>query len=208
MLRVTNLAMDRGETRTLDVPALDIGAKESLLLRGASGSGKTTLLHILAGLLRPTGGTVSFNGEAYAGLADARMDMLRRRYFGFVFQQMHLIKHLSVRDNIRLAAPRADLAALLPALGLAGKEKKKISDLSVGESQRVAIARALANNPAVLFADEPTSALDDVNTAAVLALLRESAARNGAALIVASHDARIMNGFDRILTLDQGKPLP
>ncbi|MFA5593571.1 MAG: ABC transporter ATP-binding protein [Micavibrio sp.] len=174
------------------------------LLLGPSGCGKTTLMNILAGLLRPGSGNIAFEGQDYSRLSDGALDHLRARNFGFVFQKLHLIGHLTAAQNIAIAQEKSDperVHALIGDMGLSGKESRKARDLSVGEAQRVAIARALANNPAVIFADEPTSALDDANTERVMNLLFEQAGKTGATLIVATHDARIKGRFHDIVEM-------
>jgi len=172
------------------------------LLLGPSGCGKTTLMNLMAGLLKPSSGEISFEDQSYSKVSN--MDELRARNFGFIFQKIHLIGHLSVVQNIALAQTIIDHArvqALINELGLLGKEHQKARDLSVGEAQRVAIARAMANHPKVIFADEPTSALDDVNTEKVMSLVLEQAKKTGASLIAATHDARIKGFFDNVLEM-------
>ncbi len=184
--------------------SLQVEESEALLLLGPSGCGKTSLLNIMAGLLRPTDGEVIFNGTSYASLSERALDRLRAQNFGFVFQKLHLIGHLTVRQNIALAQNKADtqkIDALINDLGLSGKEKQKARDLSVGEAQRVAIARAVANTPKVIFADEPTSALDDTNTQKVMDLIFDQAKKTGATVIAATHDARIKNRFNKVLEM-------
>lgn len=184
--------------------SLQVEESEALLLLGPSGCGKTSLLNIMAGLLRPTDGEVIFNGTFYTSLSERALDRLRAQNFGFVFQKLHLIGHLTVEQNIALSQCKADtqkIDALINDLGLLGKEKQKAHDLSVGEAQRVAIARAVANEPKVIFADEPTSALDDTNTQKVMDLIFDQAGKTGATVIAATHDARIKNKFNKVLEM-------
>lgn len=186
----------------LDKQSVERG--KHLLLLGPSGCGKTTLMNVMAGLLRASSGEISFNGQSYASLSDRDLDNLRAENFGFVFQRLHLIGHLSVAQNIALAQTKPDpvrVQTLINDLGLSGKEAQKARDLSVGEAQRVAIARAVANNPKVIFADEPTSALDDANAAKVMDLIFAQAAKTGATVIAATHDARIKDRFETILEM-------
>jgi putative ABC transport system ATP-binding protein len=183
---------------------LGVSVGKHLLLLGASGCGKTTLMNMMAGLLRASSGQVYFDGKNYASLSDQELDHLRAENFGFVFQRLHLIGHLSVAQNIALAQTKTDPArvqTLINDLGLSGKEGQKARDLSVGEAQRVAIARAVANNPKVIFADEPTSALDDANAAKVMDLIFTQAKNTGATVIAATHDARIKERFETILEM-------
>lgn len=199
ILHIQKLKHHAGGREILNIDALGVDSGGRLLLLGPSGCGKTTLLSLMAGLLRAQSGDVTFDGTNYAALPSAALDGLRRRAFGFVFQKLHLLGHLSLEENVRLASDAPDdafIRALLARLGLGGKEKQAAHALSHGEAQRAAIARALAGKPRVLFADEPTSALDDANTAAVARLLLDETARSGAALVVATHDARLKPYFD------------
>ncbi len=204
LFTLNNIKYSTSERTTLSVDSLNIEAGKHLLLLGQSGCGKTTLLNIMAGLLRPTGGEVAFQDTRYTGLPENKLDNLRSNNFGFVFQKIHLIGHLSIDQNIALAQPTKDQArihTLIKELALTDRKQQKARDLSVGEAQRVAIARAVANNPSVIFADEPTSALDDTNTEKVMDLLFEQAEKTNATLIVATHDARIKGRFTDILEM-------
>lgn len=181
---------------------------ENLLILGPSGCGKTSLLHVLAGLLPPDNGDVLFKGEAYSTLPAYRLDQIRSHNFGFVFQSLHLVRHLTVMQNIALAYGSArrspDIAAidsLCEALGLQGKKKQRAYTLSQGEAQRVGLARACVHSPCVIFADEPTSALDDANTNQVMTLLSDLAKRSGTSLVVSTHDQRIKPYFQHILEM-------
>jgi len=183
---------------------LNVESGKHLLLIGPSGCGKTTLLNIMSTLLRASDGDISYEGTNHKTLSDKKLDNLRASNFGFVFQSMHLIGHLTVQQNIEVAQTKPDvqrIQSLINDLGLNGKETQKAHNLSGGEAQRVAIARALANTPKVIFADEPTSALDDHNTESVMDLLFEQAEKSNAALITATHDARIKHRFDNVLEM-------
>lgn len=208
LLEIRNISVVRGDAPALVFPDIKIAAGEKLVLAGPSGSGKTTLLSVIAGLLQPTTGGVLFEGQGIYSLPARERDALRGRNFGFVFQTLHLLPSLNVRQNIMLAADMSGAGceagrvdALLQSLGLGGKAGRKPDALSQGEQQRAAIARAVLNRPKVLIADEPTSALDDANAQAVIRLLAEQAAETGAALIVATHDARVFGHFDNIIRL-------
>ncbi len=175
---------------------------------GPSGCGKTTFLHLLAGLLRPAGGTIRLMGQDLSELRGAALDRYRGRHIGLVFQQFHLMRALNVRGNLQLAAKLArcsvsndDLDALCRRLGLDGLEHHKPSMLSQGQAQRVAIARALVHRPPIIMADEPTSALDDDNARQVIDLLKETAAAADAALLVVTHDQRVRGLLDSELEL-------
>jgi putative ABC transport system ATP-binding protein len=208
MIAVRGLAHRYGAAEALRLPDWKVAQGERWLILGRSGSGKTTLLHVIAGLLRPSEGDVSVFGENILKLEGTRLDRWRGATVGIVLQALHLVKHLSVRDNLRLAqylahAPQDDarIADTLGALGVAAKSARRPSELSQGEQQRVAIARAVVNRPKLLLADEPTANLDDAAAASVVDLLAEQAARHGATLVVATHDARVKAKFRERLEL-------
>lgn len=178
------------------------------LILGNSGSGKTTLLHLLAGLLTPSSGSIIIDGQDIAMLNAGARDAWRGKNIGMVFQTLHLIRALTVADNLRLARYMAGLAAddtritgLLQSLGLGDKACSFPHELSVGQAQRVAIARALVNQPRWILADEPTSALDDENCTETLNLLEAQAFEHGATLVVATHDQRIKGRWRHHLEL-------
>ena len=208
MIAVRGLAHRYGEHAALRLPEWKVAQGERWLVLGPSGCGKTTLLHVLAGLVRPTEGEVEVSGESLRRLEGARLDRWRATTVGIVLQALHLVKHLSVRDNLRLAqylakAPQDDarIDDTLGALGVAAKSARRPSELSQGEQQRVAIARAVLNRPKLLLADEPTANLDDQSALKVVDLLAEQASRHGATLIVATHDARVKGKFRERLEL-------
>jgi putative ABC transport system ATP-binding protein len=197
-----------GTAEALRLSEWKVAQGERWLVLGRSGSGKTTLLHVIAGLIRPTEGEVEVAGENLRRLEGARLDRWRATSVGIVLQALHLVKHLSVRDNLRLAqylakAPQDDkrIEDTLGALGVGAKSARRPSELSQGEQQRVAIARAVVNRPKLVLADEPTANLDDAAAAAVVELLAEQAARQGATLVVATHDARVKGKFRERLEL-------
>lgn len=184
---------------------------ELVVLMGRSGSGKTTLLNMLAGLLQPTSGTVSFRGQDIYALSDAELSRLRNKNFGVVPQGQTPLYSLTVRQNITLAAEmygkdagaddRAD--ELLQSFGIADLADSYPQELSGGELRRMAISRALVTRPAVVLADEPTSDLDDENTAMVLTALR-GAAEQGCAVLIATHDATALEYGTRTLHMNAG----
>jgi len=184
---------------------------EPWLVQGQSGSGKTTLLHLMAGLLRPTSGTVHVAGRDLGELRGAVLDRFRGAAIGIVFQQLHLLPTLDVAHNLHLAQYMAGLPQdtarvreVLATLGLEGRARAYPSELSYGQQQRVAIARAVINRPSVILADEPTSSLDDLHCRKVLDLLVGQAEAHEATLVVATHDGRIRGRFERRLDLDGG----
>lgn len=179
-----------------------VDAGSQWLLLGASGSGKSTLLHILTGILKPAQGSVTIKGTAIYDLSSKELDQFRGRNIGIVFQRPHLIKSLSISENLVIAQSFAKLPTdlkrvneVLSALGIADKKHAYPDQLSQGQLQRVSIARAVINKPALLIADEPTSSLDDKNAAIVLELLMQQSGANQATLIVATHDKRVKDAF-------------
>jgi ABC-type lipoprotein export system ATPase subunit len=208
VLAVRGLAHTYGSRQVLRVDDWQIAAGERALVLGPSGSGKSTLLHVLAGLLRPTAGSVVVFDENISKLDGSALDRWRGRHVGIVLQALHLVRHLSVRANLRLAQylaglPQDDAAVerALGALGVGDKAARRPEELSQGEQQRVAIARAVVNGPKLLLADEPTSSLDDEAAARAIDLLTGEAARTGATLVVVTHDARVKQHFAQTLEL-------
>lgn len=194
---------------------LEIPPARVSVLKGPSGSGKTTLLTILGCLARPSEGRVRLNGEDISGLPERFLTEIRRRTFGFIFQQFNLIRGLSASENIILpgypsGTPRAQLLAraetLLADLQLAHRRDAKVEWLSGGEQQRVAICRALINDPQILVADEPTANLDSKLSAEFLAILRRLA-EAGRTVILTSHDPLVVESevVDRVYSLRDGQ---
>ena len=185
-----------------------INAGERWLLLGASGSGKTTLLHVLTGILAPSAGEVTIANTAIYQLSSKKLDQFRGRNIGIVFQRPHLIKSLTIVENLLLAQSFAQLPEnherihqVLQSLGIADKKTAYPNELSQGQLQRVSIARAVINKPALLIADEPTSSLDDKNAQAVLQLLMQQSELNNATLVVATHDTRVKDAFTNTYNL-------
>jgi putative ABC transport system ATP-binding protein len=216
--RLEQAARSYGENSTrviaLDAIDLTIARGEFAAIFGPSGSGKTTLLQLLGALDRPTGGSISFEGQPLAGLGDAALADLRLRAIGFVFQQFNLIPTLTAAENVEAGlAPlamsdgdRRELAEQqLDAVGLAARAGHLPSQLSGGEQQRVAIARALARAPRVVLADEPTGNLDSRNGEAVLDLLAQLHAELRITLVLVTHDEWIAGRADRVLRLADGR---
>lgn len=207
-LKLTALRHRYDAQTVLSVERFEVTAGEHWLVLGPSGCGKTTLLHVVAGLLRPSEGEVEVAGQALAALSGAALDRWRGRTVGIALQAQHLVPHLSVRDNLRIAQylarePQDDarIAETLAALGVADKAARKPAELSQGERQRVTIARAVVNRPKLLLADEPTANLDDHATERAVDLLTKQAEVHGATLIVATHDARVKAKFAHTLRL-------
>lgn len=181
---------------------------EQWLLLGASGSGKTTLLHALTGILKPTAGEVYIADTPIYKLTSKQLDQFRGRNIGIIFQRPHLIKSLTIEENLKLAQSFAKLPEdikrideVLTSLAIVDKKKAYPSELSQGQLQRVSIARAVINKPTLLIADEPTSSLDDKNAESVLALLLQQSKLNNATLVVATHDKRVRDAFTNTYNL-------
>lgn len=180
------------------VSSLSVASGAAALLGGASGAGKTTLLLAIAGLADQLGGTISIDGEDVGRLSPRARDRHRGEHIGIIFQDLHLVPGLSAIDNMLLAPfatgarrDRVRARALLDRLGVAHRATARAETLSRGEAQRLAIARAMLMEPRLILADEPTASLDDESCAAVLDLLIEATRESGAALVVATHDARV-----------------
>lgn len=186
----------------LNFPNIHIEKGQHALLLGDSGTGKTTLLHLLSGLLQPSTGDVILMGQNIAVLNGSRLDAYRAKNMGFIFQEAHLLRNLTVVENIKLAQSLAKLPVdehaifqLLDQLQIKDKATSLPNQLSRGQKQRVAIARALINRPSLLLADEPTASLDDKNTELVLHLLFNLAKHYSSTLLIATHDKRIKDQF-------------
>lgn len=207
MIVTKNLAFSYGNL-SFNFPDIECSQRETLLITGGSGKGKTTLLHLLGGLLRPDGGSVTIGDTDISSLSERKLDHFRGQHIGIVLQESHFIASLNVLENIVLASWLANgkhstdkAKKLLDHLGLASQMDKHPSKLSIGQQQRVSIARALINQPALLLADEPTSSLDDENTAVVAGLLSDLSKEFGAALIIVTHDQRLKNRFPNTVAL-------
>jgi putative ABC transport system ATP-binding protein len=191
--------------------SLEIGRGELTAVMGPSGSGKSTLMHILAGLDRPTSGTVEIDGTDITRLGDNGLTKLRRRHIGFVFQFFNLLPMLTAEENILLPLSIAGKKPekeffddLLQKVSLHDRRGHRPSELSGGQQQRVAIARALVTRPTVVFADEPTGNLDSKTGGEILELLEQSVADYGQTLVMVTHEARAAAIADRVLFLADG----
>jgi putative ABC transport system ATP-binding protein len=183
-------------------------------IMGPSGSGKSTLMHVLAGLDRPTSGSVKLDGTEITDLDDKRLTALRRDKVGFVFQSFNLVPVLTAEENIVLPLSIAGrdpdrewVDQIIDTVGLRDRLTHRPSELSGGQQQRVAVARALASRPAVVFADEPTGNLDTRSSNEVLDLLRRSVDEFGQTIVMVTHDPTAAAQADRVVTLTDGKIL-
>jgi len=208
VLSVKGLRQRYGAREILALERFEAAAGEHWLVLGVSGSGKTTLLNLIAGLLEPSAGEIEVGGQALAAVQGAALDRWRGRTVGIVPQKLHLVPSLSVLQNLLLAPYLAGLPldearalGLLEALSLKEKVNARPHQLSHGQAQRVAIARAAMNRPKLLLADEPTGNLDDANCFSALQLLQDQSRECGATLIVATHDQRAKQRFDKRLEL-------
>jgi putative ABC transport system ATP-binding protein len=198
--------------------SLEVSRGQLTTVMGPSGSGKSTLMHILAGLDRPTGGSVEIGGTEITTLGDTDLTKLRREHIGFIFQFFNLLPMLSAEENIVLpltiAGEKPDkawLEQLIESVGLKDRRTHRPSELSGGQQQRVAIARALVSKPTVVFADEPTGNLDSKTGGEILELLRQAVQDAGQTTVMVTHDPRSASIADRILFLADGnivKELP
>ena len=195
---------DAGEHRVLEVREFALAAGDQLALRGESGSGKTTFLNLIAGILIPDGGSISLEGREVAKLGEAQRDRLRAETIGYIFQTFNLLQGHTVLENVELGMAfgrgvnRAHAESLLKRVGLGDKLGHYPRQLSTGQQQRVAVARALANRPKLVLADEPTGNLDRRNARESLLLIREVFRETGAALLLVSHDERVLAQFEHM----------
>jgi putative ABC transport system ATP-binding protein len=196
----------------LDGVTVDFPAGAFTAIMGPSGSGKSTLMHLLAGLDRPTSGTVVLDGVDLTTLSDDALTRLRRDRIGFVFQAFNLLPVLNARENIVLpqsiAGRKPDdewVDQLIDLVGLGDRLEHRPSELSGGQQQRVAVVRALAGRPAVVFADEPTGNLDSRSSADILALLRRSVDEFGQTIVMVTHDEEAASHADRLIVLRDGQ---
>jgi putative ABC transport system ATP-binding protein len=190
---------------------LEIPPGQFTAVMGPSGSGKSTLMHILAGLDRPTTGSVSIDGQEITAMGDQELTLLRRRHIGFIFQFFNLLPMLTAEENIvlplRIAGRDAETGwvdEVISKVGLSDRRTHRPAQLSGGQQQRVAIARGLVSKPTVMFADEPTGNLDSTTSEEILVLLREAVESYGQTTVMVTHDVRASAMADRILFLADG----
>ena len=207
MISLKNVSQKFGDL-TISYPDWKVENGQHALILGTSGCGKTTLLHIISGLRKPSEGEVYVNDKNMTSLNAGELDKFRGGNIGVVFQKPHLIKALTVEQNISIAAQlskkkiaKTRVKEVMELLGLYELRSRKTHQLSEGQAQRVSLARAVVHEPSVLAADEPTASLDDENCEKVITLLKDQATRCGAQLIIATHDQRVKNQFENHLEL-------
>ena len=200
------------EVRALDWVDLTVEKGEFVAVVGTSGSGKSTLLHMLGGLDRPTGGTVTVDGKELSAMRDEELTIFRRRKIGFVFQNYNLVPVLNVYENIVLpiqldgnAPDKAYVERIIETLGLEAKLQNLPNNLSGGQQQRVAIARALAAKPAIILADEPTGNLDSATSLDVMGLLKVTAQKFSQTIVMITHNEELAQMADRIIRIEDGR---
>jgi putative ABC transport system ATP-binding protein len=217
-IEVTNVSKTYGTGATASkvLHGVNFAVKrgEIVLLMGPSGSGKTTLLSIMGCILRATSGHVTIQGRDITALPERALPRIRLEHIGFIFQGFNLFPALNVLENVELAlelkglrgaAAKRQALELLDRVSLSDKAKSLPADLSGGQKQRVAIARALAGEPGIILADEPTAALDSTSGKLVIELLRELAHEKNRAVVVVTHDNRVLSYADRIVHIEDGR---
>ncbi|SHO80703.1 ABC transporter ATP-binding protein [hydrothermal vent metagenome] len=205
ILSAKNIIHYYEKERVMNDISLDINRGEFISIVGESGSGKSTFLSILSTLLQPTQGEIEILGQDSSKIKN--IDNFRRTNIGFIFQFHYLINHLNIYDNISLATDKENIKNIKPILELLDIDtlsSRYPNEISGGQRQRVAIARALANNPAIIFADEPTGNLDSKNSQIVFDKFRDIA-NKGTTIIVATHNMKLANQANRVITISDGK---
>ena len=207
MLSIRNVAHAFGATE-LSYPDWQVAKGDHSVILGNSGSGKTTLLHLLGGLMPPKSGEILIDGQDMSHLSGGKLDRFRGQNIGIVFQRPHLVRSLTIEENLALSMMlgkskiiQSRIEGLLDSLGILDLKNRKIHQISQGQAQRVSIARAVINSPKILLADEPTASLDDDSCSRVIELLKEQAKANDSTLIVATHDQRVKSEFENQLSL-------
>ncbi len=192
--------------------SLEIPSGEFTAIMGPSGSGKSTLMHLLAGLDRPTEGSVEIAGEDITSMGDKQLTLLRRKHIGFVFQAFNLVPTLSAEENVTLplsiAGRKIDrdwVDSVMSRVGLDERRSHRPAELSGGQQQRVAVARALVSEPTVLFADEPTGNLDSRASAEVIDLLTEASTVYGQTIVMVTHDPVAAEAANRTIHIEDGR---
>ncbi|WP_316669695.1 ABC transporter ATP-binding protein [uncultured Propionibacterium sp.] len=210
LLQLTGVSKIYGELRALDRVDLTVGRGEWVSIVGPSGSGKTTMMNIVGCMDQPTEGTVMLDGRDISKFSGFDLTQVRRETIGLIFQQFHLIPHLTALENVMVAQyyhsmpDEAEAMAALGRVGLAERATHLPRQLSGGEQQRVCVARALINSPKIVLADEPTGNLDEKNERIVLDIFGRLHAE-GTTLIVVTHDAWVASKGQREVRLDHGR---
>lgn len=213
MIELRDITKSYGPLTVLHNVDLTVPEGEILAIVGPSGAGKTTLLQIAGSLTRPDSGKVIFDGTDIFSLNDRKLSRFRNLNIGFVFQFHQLLPEFSALENVAMPALIAgkskkeafgEAETLLNDLGLSDRLRHKPSELSGGEKQRTAIARALINSPSVVFADEPTGSLDSRNRGEIQQIIHNLRARRGQTFVVVTHDARLADIADRVVTMADG----
>lgn len=216
ILEVTNLCKTYGKgdtmVKALDNVSFQVEKGEFLAIIGPSGSGKSTLLHILGGVDVPTSGSVVINQTDISNLDETALAIFRRRQIGLIYQFYNLIPILTVQENLTLPLlldgrkpDKKQIDTLVKRLGLENRLDHLPNQLSGGQQQRVSIGRALVNNPALMLADEPTGNLDSENSKEIISLLRQFNKEFNQTVIIITHDEKIANSADRVITIEDGK---
>lgn len=216
ILEVTNLCKTYGKgdtmVKALDNVSFSVEKGEFVAIIGPSGSGKSTLLHILGGVDVPTSGSVVINRTDISNLDETALAIFRRRQIGLIYQFYNLIPILTVQENLTLPLlldgrkpDKKQIDTLVKRLGLENRLDHLPNQLSGGQQQRVSIGRALVNNPALMLADEPTGNLDSENSKEIISLLRQFNKEFNQTVIIITHDEKIANSADRVITIEDGK---
>ena len=216
ILEVTNLCKTYGKgdtmVKALDNVSFSVEKGEFVAIIGPSGSGKSTLLHILGGVDVPTKGSVVINQTDISNLDETALAIFRRRQIGLIYQFYNLIPILTVQENLTLPLlldgrkpDEKQFSTLVKRLGLENRLDHLPNQLSGGQQQRVSIGRALVNNPALMLADEPTGNLDSENSKEIISLLRQFNKDFNQTVIIITHDEKIANSADRVITIEDGK---
>lgn len=216
ILEVTNLCKTYGKgdtmVKALDNVSFSVEKGEFVAIIGPSGSGKSTLLHILGGVDVPTSGSVVINQTDISNLDETALAIFRRRLIGLIYQFYNLIPILTVQENLTLPLlldgrkpDKKQIDTLVKRLGLENRLDHLPNQLSGGQQQRVSIGRALVNNPALMLADEPTGNLDSENSKEIISLLRQFNKEFNQTVIIITHDEKIANSADRVITIEDGK---
>lgn len=213
-LRKTYRTPDGDRITVVDIETFTLDAQSQLALRGESGSGKTTFLNLIAGILKPNDGSIVLDGIDIARLSEAKRDAIRAANIGYIFQTFNLLQGYTALQNVELAmsfgrgVDRAFAKQLLIDVGLHDRMHYRPQQLSVGQQQRVAVARALANHPRLVLADEPTGNLDHRRAIEALSIIRDLCSKNGAALLLVSHAANVLDQFENVVDFHQLNSAP